>query len=113
MRPYPRTPTGNRFILVVTDLFSRWVEGFAIPTSTTFEIVRFLEEEVFTRQGYPGASSPTTAPNSRPSIGRGPVDIGKHERGRRPHIRPGKTERRNQELKKALRFRLAGRRKDT
>jgi hypothetical protein len=49
MRPYPRTPTGNRFILVVTGLFSRWVEGFAIPTSTTSEIVPFLEEEVFTR----------------------------------------------------------------
>jgi hypothetical protein len=53
--PYPRTPSGNRFILVVTDLFSRWVEGFAISTSTTSEIVRLLEEEVFTRQGYPGA----------------------------------------------------------
>ncbi|KAH0817259.1 hypothetical protein GEV33_005532 [Tenebrio molitor] len=78
MGPYPRTPSGNRFILVVTDLFSRWVEGFAIPTSTTSVIVRLLEEE-------------TTAPNSCPGVGRGPVDTGKHERGRRPHIRPGRT----------------------
>jgi hypothetical protein len=52
MRSYPRTPTGNRFILVVTD--SRWVEGSAIPRSTTSEIVRLLEEDVFTRQDYPG-----------------------------------------------------------
>jgi hypothetical protein len=26
MGPYPRTPSGNKFILVVTDLFSRWVD---------------------------------------------------------------------------------------
>ena len=32
--PFPRTPRGNRYILVVTDQFSKWVEIIAIPDQT-------------------------------------------------------------------------------
>ncbi|XP_063218588.1 uncharacterized protein LOC134528851 [Bacillus rossius redtenbacheri] len=31
MGPYPRTSRGRRFIVVVTDVFTRWVEAFAVP----------------------------------------------------------------------------------
>lgn len=33
--PYPRTTRGKTGILVVTDLFTRWVEAFAIPEATS------------------------------------------------------------------------------
>jgi hypothetical protein len=69
----------------------RLFAGFAIPTSTTSEIVHLLEE-VFTRQGYPGAIV---------------TDNGSQ------FPRENPTERRNQELKKALRFRLVGRGQNT
>jgi transposase InsO family protein len=115
MGPYPRTPSGNRFILVVTDLFSRWVEGFAIPTSTTSVIVRLLEEEVFTRQGYPGA---IITDNGSQFTSRRWTRACRHWQTRTwttaPYTpRENPTERRNQELKKALRFRLVGRGQNT
>jgi hypothetical protein len=31
MGPYPRTSRGKKNILVITDLFTRWVEAFSIP----------------------------------------------------------------------------------
>jgi transposase InsO family protein len=115
MGPYPRTPSGNRFILVVTDSFSRWVEGFAIPTSTTSVIVRLLEEEVFTRQGYPGA---IITDNGSQFTSRRWTRACRHWQTRTwttaPYTpRENPTKRRNQELKKALRFRLVGRGQNT
>ncbi|XP_075540127.1 protein NYNRIN-like [Dermacentor variabilis] len=34
MGPYPRSPSGNRFLLVVTDHFSKWVELFPLRKLT-------------------------------------------------------------------------------
>lgn len=53
MGPYPRTKDGNRFILVVTDLFTRWVEAFPIRASDAPRLTRILETQVFARYGYP------------------------------------------------------------
>jgi hypothetical protein len=55
MGPYPRTPRGKRFLLVATDLFSRWTEAFPVPNSTIGVIAPLLEHEVFARWGYPRA----------------------------------------------------------
>ncbi|XP_025833815.1 uncharacterized protein LOC112905482 [Agrilus planipennis] len=55
MGPYPRTSRGRKFILVVTDLFCRWVEAFPISSATTAVITRLLEQEVMQRFGYPRA----------------------------------------------------------
>lgn len=52
MGPYPRSGRGKRFILVITDLFSRWVEAFPLGSSEAPIITKILEQEVFTRWGY-------------------------------------------------------------
>ena len=49
MGPYPRTSRGKRFILVATDLMSRWVEAFAVSSSEVKVIAPLLENEVFHR----------------------------------------------------------------
>lgn len=51
--PYPKTARGKTGILVVTDLFTRWVEAFAIPEATSGRILQLLKTEVFSRYGYP------------------------------------------------------------
>lgn len=55
MGPYPKTPFGNRFILVIEDMFTRWVEAFALLITTAQTICAVLETEMFARYGYPKA----------------------------------------------------------
>jgi transposase InsO family protein len=55
MGPYAITREGNKYILVVTDLFTRWVEAFPVKGATTKTTVKLLENEVFCRWGYPQA----------------------------------------------------------
>ena len=43
----PMTPRGNRYILGVTDYFTKWVEIFAIPDYTAATCAHVLVEEVF------------------------------------------------------------------
>ena len=43
----PLTPRGNRYILGVTDYFTKWVEIFAIPDFTAATCAHVLVEEVF------------------------------------------------------------------
>ena len=51
--PYPRTTRGNKYILVVTDVFTKWVEAFPIHQPTASSMTQLLEEQVFRRYGYP------------------------------------------------------------
>ncbi|KAL1447768.1 hypothetical protein WDU94_013913 [Cyamophila willieti] len=53
MGPYPRSKNGKQFLIVVTDLYSRWVEAKAVSSSNTKQIILFLEQEIFSRFGYP------------------------------------------------------------
>jgi transposase InsO family protein len=115
MGPYPETPAGYKYIFVVTNLFSRWVEAFPTAATTTAEAIRIMEEEVFPRPGYPEAiitdngAQFTSGPWKRAC---------RHWQAETwttaPYTpRENPTERRNQELKKALRVRLAGREQNT
>lgn len=52
MGPYPTTPDRNRFLLVVTDHFSKWVELYPLRKLTARVIMEKLME-VFTRFGFP------------------------------------------------------------
>lgn len=50
--PYPRSKNGNRFILVIVDQLSGWVEFFALPTATSRKTIKCLDE-CFCRFGSP------------------------------------------------------------
>ena len=53
MGPLPVTVRGNRFILVVTDLFTKWVEAFALQEMSSRTVARVLFKEVIFRYGTP------------------------------------------------------------
>ena len=49
----PLTSRGNKYILVVTDYFTKWVEVFPIPDQKAETCAHVLVEEVFMRYGFP------------------------------------------------------------
>lgn len=51
--PLPETARGNRFILVVTDHFSKWVEAFPVSDFTAATCARVLLNDVISRFGCP------------------------------------------------------------
>ncbi|KAJ8341696.1 hypothetical protein SKAU_G00339870 [Synaphobranchus kaupii] len=51
--PFPVTDSGNRYILVAMDYFTKWPEAFAIPDQSTATTAERLVEEMFTRFGAP------------------------------------------------------------
>ena len=53
MGPLPVSKKGNRFIVVVMDLFSRWLEIGALETSTAEKLAEFLWDRVISRFGPP------------------------------------------------------------
>lgn len=51
--PFPTTSRSKRFILLVVDVFSKWVEAKAFSTILAKDVVKFLEEDIFSRYGCP------------------------------------------------------------
>ena len=51
--PFPRTPRGYRYVLVVSDQFSKWVEIVAIPDQTADTTARVILNDVIARLGCP------------------------------------------------------------
>ena len=51
--PLPETPRGNKYILVVTDYFTKWVEVFAVPDQTAVTCAEKILNEVVARFGTP------------------------------------------------------------
>lgn len=49
----PRTNAGNRYILVVSDYFTKWTESFAMPNMEAQTVAKILVEEVIARFGVP------------------------------------------------------------
>lgn len=106
MGPYTKTPRGNRFLLVVTDIFSRWVEAFPLPITDSKIITNTLENEVFARYGYPKTIISDNGPQFRSQYFlRVCRTWGCHTwTTANYHPRANPVERRNQEIKKGLRF---------
>jgi hypothetical protein len=53
MGPFPVTSRQKRFLLVVVDYFTRWVEVFPMNLTTSSAIAEILTNEVFSRYGLP------------------------------------------------------------
>ena len=51
--PLPVTESGNRYILVAMDYFTKWPEAYAIPNQEATTVARKLVDEFFTRFGIP------------------------------------------------------------
>jgi hypothetical protein len=106
MGPYEATPDGNRYLLVVTDLFSRWVEAFPVKSATARVTTTILEKEVFSRWGYPRAVITDNGSQFRSGVFRRACHRWQvnHWPTANYHPRANPTERRNQEIKKILRI---------
>uniref|UniRef100_A0ABD2XQC3 RNA-directed DNA polymerase n=1 Tax=Trichogramma kaykai TaxID=54128 RepID=A0ABD2XQC3_9HYME len=108
MGPYPITARRKRFILVVTDLFSRWTEAFPMVTSDTEKVIRIMEDEVFGRWGYPQSILSDNGPQFRSAKWQQACDKWQAKLYTTAIYSPraNPTERRNQEIKKGLRLHL-------
>ena len=51
--PLPLTPRGNKFVLVVTDYFTKWTESYAIPNQEATIVAEKLVSEFVCRFGVP------------------------------------------------------------
>ncbi|KAL9967721.1 hypothetical protein ACROYT_G026010 [Oculina patagonica] len=51
--PLSQTPRGNRFVLVVTDYFSKWTESYAVPNQEAVTVAEKLVSEFVCRFGVP------------------------------------------------------------
>ena len=46
MGPLPTSSKGKKYILVVTDIFSKWVEAFALKSTDTETLATVLINEI-------------------------------------------------------------------
>ncbi len=53
MGPFPCSKKGNRFLLVIVDYFTKWVEMFPLRDSKAHHIITILKDEIFTCFGVP------------------------------------------------------------
>jgi hypothetical protein len=51
--PLPRTSTGNRYIIVAMDYFTKWPEARAVKDMKADTIAKFIFEEIICRHGVP------------------------------------------------------------
>jgi len=51
--PFPESDSGNSYIMVVADYFSRWMEAFPIPNQEASTVAEKLVDEIFLRFSAP------------------------------------------------------------
>lgn len=105
MGPYDTDRRGYAYILVITDVFTKWTEAFPMKTARAPRITKLLEDEVFMRYGYPQTvitdnGSQFTAQTFRRKLAE--LEI-RHQTTAVFHPRANPVERKNQDLKKNLR----------
>ena len=53
MGPFPTSSKGNRYVLVIGDTFTKWIEAYAIPDQTANTVVEVVVKEFIARFGTP------------------------------------------------------------
>ena len=53
VRPFSPVQSGNNYVVVVSDYFTKWMEAFAIPNQEAVTVAEKLVEEVFCRFSIP------------------------------------------------------------
>jgi hypothetical protein len=53
--PLPETDRGNKYILVVTEVFSKWVEAFPLKVVDSLTLASVLVDEIVCRYGIPSS----------------------------------------------------------
>ncbi|CAF4749152.1 unnamed protein product [Rotaria magnacalcarata] len=53
MGSFPTTARQKRFLLVIVDYFTRWIELFPLNSITSIDITNILTNEIFSRYGLP------------------------------------------------------------
>lgn len=53
--PLPRSPTGNSYILVAADYFTKWCEAYPLPNMEAATVAEVLTQELFFRFSPPEA----------------------------------------------------------
>ncbi|TKJ32064.1 MAG: hypothetical protein CEE38_23710, partial [Planctomycetes bacterium B3_Pla] len=53
MGPLPRSTRGNKYILVVGDYFTKWIEAYALPNQEAKTVADVLTREFFSHYGTP------------------------------------------------------------
>ena len=51
--PFPATETGNKYVLVVGDYFTKWTEAYAVPNQEAKTLARKIVDEFVCRFGAP------------------------------------------------------------
>ena len=105
---YPRTNQGWRFIFVITNIFTRWVEAFPLRAAAAPKITKIMGDQVFSRWGFPHRILSDNGPQFTGHIWEEASNRWDCELWTTPvyHPRANPAERRNQEIKKGLRLRL-------
>ncbi|CAB0029094.1 unnamed protein product, partial [Trichogramma brassicae] len=108
MGPYPTTPRKKRYLLVITDCFTKWIEAFAIPDSSAKTIVSVLDNEVFSRWGYPREIITDSGRQFTGNVWQDACAVWDAQHCTTPiyHPQANPTERKNQDIKKGLRLHL-------
>ena len=104
--PFVRTPRGNRYILVVTDHFTKWVEIVAIPDQSAETTARTILNEVIARFGSPISIHSDLGSNYESRIFRELCDLLEIKKSRTSVRNPkgnGQTERFNKTLVQMIR----------
>lgn len=51
--PLPKTVDDNRYLLVLTDYFSRWADAYPLPNQGTEEVAKAFVNQFISRFGVP------------------------------------------------------------
>ena len=51
--PFPKSDQGNKYVLIISDYFTRWTEAYPIPNQEAVTIAETLVKEYICRYGVP------------------------------------------------------------